>query len=705
MERPPDPHVPAVRDDTVDVLHGERVPDPYRWLEDAGSQRTVTWSAAQDDLLAAWFAANPRREARRQHFASRIAALMPGFVGLPAAFGRRMFSERREPDQDHPVLLVDDGDGSRVLVDPCAMSPDHTTTLDGWWPSWEGDRLAYVVSEGGAEETVLWVLDVDTGAPVDGPVVCGRSADVAWLPGGEGFLYVRRLPDDRLPAGEGQFHRRVWWHRVGAPIEEDVCVFGEGRDKTAYYGVGISADGRWAIVSVSLGTAPRNDVYLADLSALDGRSPERGLPAWVAVHEGEDTLTDAHVAHDGRLYLHTNRDAPRYRLAVADPRSPAPDHWRDLVAQSDAVLAGYAVTDDAVVVVLTRDVVSEVDVRDRATGELRVAVSLPGLGSAAVTSRPAGGRDLWVSYTDHLTPPRVLHAAVSAVGGEALLERWADPPGAISFPGMSGRQEWVTSADGTRVPMFVVASGEPGARPEEPRPAILYGYGGFDIALTPAYSALASAWVEAGGVWAVANLRGGGEFGETWHRDGMRAAKQHVFEDFEACARALVDRGWARAAGLGIYGGSNGGLLVGAALTRHPERYAAVVCSAPLLDMVRYEQFGLGVTWNDEYGTAADPEELGWLLGYSPYHHVEEGTRYPATLFTVFDADTRVDPLHARKMCAALQWATAARFEEAPVLIRREANVGHATRSIGRTVALNADILAFFDDRLGLGPR
>jgi prolyl oligopeptidase len=241
----------------------------------------------------------------------------------------------------------------------------------------------------------------------------------------------------------------------------------------------------------------------------------------------------------------------------------------------------------------------------------------------------------------------------------------------------------------------------PTATPQRPLPTILYGYGGFNVSMTPAYSSSILAWVAAGGVWAVANLRGGSEEGEQWHRAGMRAEKQRVFEDFEAAADALVSGGWTTPAKLGIMGGSNGGLLVGAALTRSPQRYAAVVCSAPLLDMVRYERFGLGVTWNDEYGSAEDPTELGWLLGYSPYHHVRDGVEYPAVLFTVFDGDTRVDPLHARKMAAALQHATTADPGTRPVLLRREADVGHGARSVTRTVTLAADQLAFLGGQLG----
>jgi len=257
------------------------------------------------------------------------------------------------------------------------------------------------------------------------------------------------------------------------------------------------------------------------------------------------------------------------------------------------------------------------------------------------------------------------------------------------------------SADDTEVRMFVIGRAGGGGE-GRPRPTILYGYGGFNVSLTPAYSASIVAWVEAGGVWAVANLRGGSEEGEEWHRDGMRDRKQHTFDDFHAAAAWLIDNGVTTPDRLAVMGGSNGGLLVGAALTQRPDLYAAVSCSAPLLDMVRYERFGLGETWNDEYGTAADPLEFGWLLGYSPYHHVVPGTAYPAVLFSVYDSDTRVDPLHARKMCAALQWVSASEPDRRPVLLRREVNVGHGARSVTRTIDLAADQLAFLAERTGL---
>jgi prolyl oligopeptidase len=327
-------------------------------------------------------------------------------------------------------------------------------------------------------------------------------------------------------------------------------------------------------------------------------------------------------------------------------------------------------------------------------------VELPGLGSVGgLSERPEGGHEAWFGYTDHTHPTSVLRYDART----EELTTWAETPGAVDVPAVRSEQVTYRSKDGTEVRMVIVSPGsdEPtSASPSHPRPAVLYGYGGFGVALTPAYSANILAWVEAGGVWAVAGLRGGAEEGETWHRAGMREHKQNVFDDFHAAAEYLVENGWTTREQLGISGGSNGGLLVGAALTQRPDLYRAVVCSAPLLDMVRYEKFGLGATWNDEYGTAVDPEELAWLLSYSPYHHVRDGVEYPAVLFTVFDGDTRVDPMHARKMCAALQAATGAQPERSPILIRAEGEVGHGARAVSRTVDLGADQLAFLSTHL-----
>lgn len=678
---------PAQRDDVVDDIHGHPVADPYRWLEDPASPATEAWSSAQDDLVRSYLDSVPGRDGLRARLTELLSA---GSVTAPAHRGARAFFRRQGPDQEHPVVVVREADGSeRVLIDPSALSDDDSVTLDGFAPSPDGGRLAYLLSDSGDEEASLWVLDVPTADVVDGPIDRTRYSSLAWLAGGEELFYVRRLSADQVPEGDEQFHRRVYRHRVGADPATDDLVFGDGRDKTEYYALDVSPDGRWLVLSASKGTAPRNDVYLRDLSAGDGQ-------AWAVVQEGVDAWTSATVHHDGRLYLLTNAGAPRNRLAVADPHDPTV--WTDLVAESDAVLDDYAVTDDAVVVVSSRHAVAKVVVHDRLTGAARADVALPGLGSVStVRSRPEGGHEAWLGYDDFVTPPSV-YRLDARTGG---LDMWAQAPGQVDVAGVAAEQVTFASPDGTEVRMFVLRPAA-GQGPGGPRPTIVYGYGGFNVALTPQYSAGILAWVERGGVYAVANLRGGSEEGEAWHRAGMREHKKHVFDDVAAAARWLIDSGTTTPAQLAVSGGSNGGLLVGAAVVQHPELYAAAVCSAPLLDMVRYERFGLGLTWNDEYGTVDDPVEAGWLRSYSPYHQVVDGVRYPAVLFTVFDSDTRVDPLHARKMCAALQYATAIPFDEAPVLLRREQKVGHASRSRARAVELGVDTASFLASRLGL---
>ncbi|HET9733224.1 MAG TPA: prolyl oligopeptidase family serine peptidase [Acidimicrobiales bacterium] len=667
----------AERQAIHDELHGRRVADPYRWLEDEDSPAARRWLREQDALLsgarAGW--------ASRPALLGALRRLTPGSVSLPSARGERVFFSRREPGQEHAVYWVRDGEEERPLVDPAALDPALTTVLDGAAPSFEGDRLAYLTSSGGREESTLHVIDVADGTPVAEPVALGRGGDLAWLPGGSELFVVRRRPD--APRGEEQFHRRVWRHRVGADPADDELLFGEGRDRGTYYGVTVSPDGRWLAVTASVGTAPRNDLHLYDLT--DHR--------WHVVQDGVDAESWPLFSGDGALWLFTNRDAPRWRLCRTEPGDPSAV-WHDVLPEGPDVLTGAAVTDGAVVAVRMKDVVSTVTVHNKTDGSLLSTVELPRLGVARVATRPEGGDDVWIAYTDHTTPARVLHYSVAA----DRVRPWAEPPGSVNVR-VSSRQVFTTSPDGTRVPMFVVAP--PGG--DGPRPTILYGYGGFGVSLTPDYSAVVAAWVEAGGVWAEANLRGGGEYGEAWHRAGMRDHKQAVYEDFEACADWLVAEGVSSPSSLGIFGGSNGGLLVGAALTRRPGVYRAVVCSAPLLDMVRYERFGLGETWNDEYGTASDPEQLGWLLSYSPYHHVTDGTAYPAVMFTVFDGDTRVDPMHARKMCAALQAATSADETSFPVLLRRESGVGHGVRALSRNLELQADELAFMAHHLGLG--
>ncbi len=675
MRYPSAPRLPLVEN-----ISGHEIADPYRWLEDPQDPQTRAWSAAQDALARPVLDALPGRA----ELAARLRRLLrAGSESPPVVRGDRGFRQRRGPDEQHPVVVVgslDDPADFRVVLDPQQIDPSGATTLDGWSPSPDGRLLAYQLSVGGDEESSIQVLDVETGAAVTPPIDRTRYSPIAWLPDGSGFYHVRRLHAD------SPFDRRVYLHLLGdAPDESgERYVFGDGLDPRTYLDVSLSPDGRWLVVGATIGTEPRDNVWIADLHH-QGETPE-----FAVVQYGVDARCSAYVAFDGRLYVWTDAGAPRGRLCVADPRRPG--EWSTLVAEDpEAVLGSFAVLDDEVLVSLSRHAIGEVIAVHRKDGTHEREIPLPGVGSVlGVTAPKGGGKRAWISYTDAVTPPAVLDQDGAI---------WVSSPGAGERPAVAATVETCFSADGTPIQLQVLAPDDPPAAPTGPLPTVLYGYGGFNISMEPSYSAAALAWVQSGGVWVVAQLRGGSEEGEAWHRAGMRSEKQNVFADFEAAARHLRSSG--RASTLGIYGGSNGGLLVGAAITRAPELYDAVVCSAPLLDMVRYELFGLGPTWNDEYGTASDPEELGWLLGYSPVHAVREGVAYPPLLLEVFDSDSRVDPLHARKFAAAMQWASST-GGGGLVLLRRESEVGHGSRSVDRTVGLTVDTLSFLAAQLGL---
>ena len=692
----------APRLDLVDDYAGVAVPDPYRWLEtpqgadDEPAEWThyrEEWTAAQRALMAV------EREGwtTTEHWRTRVTELVSaGGIGVPSFRGDRVFFMRRQGDEQFAVLWTVDPDGTeRVLLDPMELDPEGRTALDTWQPCKEGHLLAYQVSEGGTEESVLRVMDVVTGEIVDGPIDRARYSPVAWLPGAEAYYYVRRLDPSLVPADEAQFHRRVYLHRLGADPADDVEIFGAGQPVTSYFGVSVSMDGRWLQLSSQEGTEPRNDLWLADLTA----SPLEA-PAFVPVQVGVDAQVGLHIGRDGRAYVHTDRDAPRGRLLVVDPETPTYDNWLELVPEDDeAVLEDVAILDgdelDAPVLAAswTRHGVGEISLHDLATGERTGTLPLPGVGTlGGLAERPDGGPVMWFVYTDYTTQVHVY--SYDARTGEVTL--YAAPPGSVDVPDVHSQQVTYTSADGTEVRMFLLSKA---AHPDRPRPTILYGYGGFGISMSPGFSPVALAWVEAGGVYAVACIRGGGEEGEEWHRAGMLANKQNVFDDFHAAAKWLVAEGWTTRDQLAINGGSNGGLLVGAALTQRPDLYGTVVCAAPLLDMVRYVTSQLGRSWTVEYGDPDVPDELGWLLGYSPYHNVREGLDYPATMFVVFDNDTRTDPMHGRKLCVALQNATAG---ERPILLRTDGDVGHGARKLSKSVDESADMLAFVARWTGL---
>ncbi|MER6397102.1 prolyl oligopeptidase family serine peptidase [Kitasatospora sp. NPDC001603] len=685
------------------MTDGPPPPDPYRWLEDADDPAVQEWTEKQDARYRAaadGWRARASAEARLTELSERLGAR-----SAPRPAGARLFLTRSLPGAEHPELVVVEPSGAvRVLVDPALLDPTGGTTLEEWEPSWDGRRLAYQVASGGTENAALFVLDVDTGRVLDGPIDRVRRSTVAWLPDADGFYYVRRL-HPALHPGEGQYHRRVQLHLIGTDPEQDAVVFGTGRAKTQHYTVRTSADGRWLVVGAAAGAVPRRDLWIADLTE---DRPDR--PRLRPLQEGLDARSQPHLrpgtAPDGRCWLTTDLHAPRGRVVVTTPGAPTPDTWTELIPEDpQAVLEDFAILDGPdpdrplALVVRTRHAVGEVTLHDLADGRPLGPVPVPPLGTVGkVRVAATDAHRAWFVHTDFATPPAVLCYDTRT----GAVTPWPVPGAAVAEPaddpadGLETRRLAFTSRDGTTVRMFLLARR---GGPDRPRPAILTGYGGFGQSLTPGYAPEALAWVRAGGVYAVANVRGGGEEGEQWHRDGMLDRKQNTFDDFHAAADHLVATGWTTPGQLGIWGASNGGLLVGAALTQRPASFGAVVCMAPLLDMARYELSGLGPSWTGEYGTAADPAQLARLLSYSPYHHVRAGTRYPAVLFAVFDGDSRVDPLHARKMTAALQAATGS---GQPVLFRLERGAGHGARAASRRTALFADLLAFFADRLGL---
>ncbi|HZX01883.1 prolyl oligopeptidase family serine peptidase [Kribbella sp.] len=653
----------ADRRPVVDWLHGHAVADPYRWLEDATEPATRRWQAEQDELWLDHAAGLPER----YRFRATVAELSAvGMVSPPLWRGGQQFFLRRTARQDHPVLYA--AGPERALIDPAELDPTGGTTLDHWQPSPDGHLLAFQLSTGGTEAASLYVMDTGTGQVVDGPIDRCRYSPVAWLPDGSAFYFVR--------------DRQVQLHQVGRP--DDVVVLA----RRASYGLELSADGRWLTISAAHGA--RNDVWLADVTV-----PE--APVLAEAQVGIDARSALIVGRDGRLYVVTTLDAPAGRICVGDPQRPTA--WTELVAEeADAPLSELALLDGPelprplLAVARSRHTIGQIALHDLHTGERVGNVPLPGLGTiGSLTTRSGCAHELWFSYTDDVTPATVQR--YDARTGRTTL--WAAPPGVADVPTVRARQIVYRSADGTLVRMLALA--RPGRT--GPRPTILYGYGGFGQPLTPTYSSFRLAWVERGGVFVTANVRGGGEDGDRWHRAGRLRHKQNGFDDFIAAAETLVADGWTTHEQLAVCGESNGGLLVGAVVTQRPELFAAAVCSSPVLDMLRFEYAGLGAEWVPEYGSVADPDDFENLLAYSPYHHVAAGKDYPAVLFTASGGDTRVDPLHARKMCAALQHATSG---ERPILFRFEDGTGHGAAAVSRGIGLAADLLAFLGAHTGL---
>jgi len=603
-----------------------------------------------------------------------LALLRVGTVGATAVVGDRVFSLDRDGDQDQAVLVVRDatdaGEPPRLLIDPQWLAADHAAAIDWFSPSPDGRLVAYGVSEAGTERGTLRIFDTDANTLLVDAIADVRHPSVTWLPDGSAFAYSR-LPDPAtVPEGDDGYWETVWWHEVGAT--RDTLVLGD-LDRTALPMAAVSDDGRWIVLHVHL-MPTRTDVILVDRQT--GRR--------TVVVDGQEASTWCQVVGD-RLFAVTNLDAPRGRVIAASVHDPAVGAWQTVVAESGAVIEAAVVAGQWLLVASIERGVSRLD-RYRLDGSDRAAIALPETGSiGALDADPAHER-AFLTFTSFTRPSSLLRWTPTT--GIEAWSRFGSPIApadfvteTVSFP----------STDGAEVPMFIVRAAT--TTPTADTPTVLTGYGGFAIVSSPAFSPGLVSFCQAGGTYAVAGIRGGGEYGEEWHRAGMLDRKQQVFDDFAAAADWLVASGRTSRARLAIRGGSNGGLLVGATITQRPDLCRAAVCAVPLLDMLRYHRFLIGALWVPEYGDPDSPADFAVLHAYSPYHHIVDGTAYPAVLMLAAESDSRVDPMHARKFTARLQAAAAVHdpSAEGPVLLRIETRAGHGQ---GKPASKQADELA-----------
>ena len=673
---------PARTEAVIDTLHARAIADPYRWMENIEDPGVRSWIDAQNSLTRKILDRIPGRSAIEKRLAEIFSI---GTIGVPEVAGKRYFYEKRQGNENQPVLYWREGafGRPRVLLDPNALSAEGIVAVDWWYPSRDGHLLAYGISEGGSEQSTLYVLDVDTGEKLEDRIARTRASSVAWLPDGSGFYYLRFPNPGDVPKGEEHFHSRIRFHRLGDDPARDPIVFGEGRDMQDWLTCELSDDGRFLVVHASQ-TARKTALFVKDLRGKDG--------GFIDVSGDNDAHFFGSV-HDGFLYIQTDHGAPNYRLFKVSAANPSRGDWKEIIPEGRFKLEQAAFAGGRIFASYLENASSRLYEYDP-DGKLLREIELPGIGTVYGIGGEWRGSECFFGFTSFFVPQNVYRRDVGNDRIE-IYDRVISPVDASRY---KVEQVWCRSKDGTSVPMFVIRGKD--AVLDGSNPAMLYGYGGFDIPLTPGFSKTIIPWLETGGIYAIANLRGGGEFGEEWHRAGMLEKKQNVFDDFFAAAEWLFAEKYTSPARLAIFGGSNGGLLVGAVVTQRPDICAAAVCAVPVLDMMRYHLFSVGRYWITEYGDPGKAKEFEFLIKYSPYHNVKDGVRYPAILLTTAESDSRVDPAHAMKMTARLQAATGS---ENPVLLRFETKAGHGIGApIQKVVDEYADYLSFIAWRLGM---
>ncbi len=667
---------PVTREEPVtELLHGREYTDPYRWLEGDNSDpdrmgqvtaAVAEWTDAQNAHTRRVLDGLPGRAEVEK---TLLPLMQVGSVTAPEARGGRYFYLARRGDQDQPVAYWREGlhGEAKVLLDPQKLDPSGLTTIEWIAPSPDGRSLAYGSYRAGDENTVLKLIDVDTGAQLEHDIE-NKVQPAQWLADGSGFVY-RNLAEAADP-----YSGRVRFHRLGTDASSDAVLLrqltkDEDELLATTWGPGgrLSPDGRWLLLTYYTGSTSANDAWLVDLEHFfaTGEVDKR------EVSVGTNGTVTGVVMGDA-LYLDTIKSAPKGRVVSVPVSDPREANWRDVVPErEDAVIETVSFAPGAIVVTYLRNASVEVEVFEL-DGRSRGRLKLPGIGTAAVATRDDSS-EAFVTFTSFNYPTTILRVDLDDPGAEP--EVWERPDAPVDPGSVSVEQVWYPSKDGARISMFLVHRKD--LVKNGAAPTLLTGYGGFNISMTPAFTPKYFQWFDAGGILAIPNLRGGGEYGDAWHEAGMLGNKQNVFDDFIAAAEWLIREGYTRTERLAIAGGSNGGLLTGAALTQRPELFGAAIVAVPLLDMLRYQHFLMARYWVPEYGSAEDPEQAEWLAAYSPYHHVRRGTEYPAVLLTAGENDVRVHALHARKMAASLQAATASDPAERPVLLWVDRDAGH----------------------------
>ncbi len=692
QEGPP----PTEAKSVVDEVHGQRIEDPYRWLEGSAAPEIEGVDAALEAKVGAWTDAQNAYTRRvldnlpgRSALEGRLRELMSvGMVGSPRMAGNRYFYSKREGDQAQSVIWMREGlDGEpSVLLDPNTLDPEGLTTVSWFAPNPSGELLAFGMYRGGDENSTLYVLDVVSGEWLADEIP-GKVRGCDWMPDGHSFFY-RRLADLENP-----YSGRVQFHRLGRHPRQDPILFEqytEGPLATTYGPwASISDDGRWMQLGYATGTRD-NDLWIIDLDRWfrTGDFVRRDVIVGQKAQSSGEFLGDT-------LFLQTNLDAPNGRIVAVDLHAPKVDRWKTLVPErTDAVLQGFSLARGVLVAQYLEKASSRIELFDL-DGSNRRSLGLPGIGRAGLATSP-DRTEAFLSFSSYNIPSSIYR--VDLASGERKLWERVDVP--VDPELVTVKQVWYPSKDGTKISMFLVH--RKGLKLDGTNPTILYGYGGFNVSMQPGFSATMFPWYEKGGVYAVANLRGGGEYGREWHEAGRLARKQNVFDDFIAAAEWLIDQGYTQPAHLGISGGSNGGLLTGAALTQRPELFSAVISAVPLLDMIRYQHFLMARYWIPEYGSSEDAQQFKTLMAYSPYQNIKR-LAYPATMLTAGENDARVHPLHARKMTARLQATTQSHPGQEPILLWVDRDAGHgAGKSLDQRVRDVADQRIFMMWQTGM---